>query len=123
MCKKILIWSLLYQFMAVLILTYAVFGAETITLQWDENIPTPEGYRVFQRLLPDEFDYTNPVWTGTEITYTTPDLENGVYAWEVRAFKDGLESGSSNEVVYTIEPEPDTITYPTRPKQLIINFE
>jgi hypothetical protein len=98
--------------------------AADVTLQWDENDPVPEGYRIFVcEGNPCTFDYLNPTWEGTGTTYTVTNLTEGTtYSFVARAYDDTLESGDSNIVVYTVEAPPETIVYPERPKQLIINF-
>ena len=120
--KKIMCWSLAYQLTAIIIATAYVFAGD-ITLQWDANIPAPDGYRVFARVQTDSFDYTNPNWTGTDITCTLTIPDNVPYAFVVRAFDDESESSDSNEVYYTYEPQPDAVIIPGRPKVLTIIFE
>ncbi|MBL0716999.1 MAG: hypothetical protein JJV89_03015 [Desulfosarcina sp.] len=126
MCKKIFVWSLIYQIAFLLffsvIAVQVVVADESVTIEWDQNQPVPsKGYKVFQRSLPDGvFNYTTPVWSGIEITYTTPILPNGVYAWEVRASTDEGDSGSSNEVIYPVESPPDIIVYAHRPAAIRI---
>ena len=77
----------------------------SITLQWDANSPTPDGYNLYQRVAGGTYDYSQPinssVITGT--TYTVQGLAEGnTYHFVVRAFVGVDESGDSNEVTYTV---------------------
>lgn len=84
-----------------LLVSVPVFGAE-VTLQWDANDPIPDGYRIFQRLEDEEYNYTAPAWDGTDTTCVIQNLEPGnTYFFVVRAYQNGDESGDSNEVNFT----------------------
>lgn len=84
--------------------------AAQVTLTWDPNNPTPEGYRVFQRLGGEDYDYTAPVWPKTgddpiQTSCTIDDLADDTsYFFVVRAFVGSDESGDSNEVNYVTPP-------------------
>lgn len=117
--KKLIIITLALFCLAV---AATIANAAEVTLAWDANDPAPEGYRLFQRADGQAYDYTAPAWSGTGTTATL-QVPDGTYAWVVRAYVAGQESGDSNEVVFTVEPQPAPIVYPGRPKQLIINFE
>lgn len=105
----------------VLVSFFMMFGIATaaqVTLQWDANVPTPTGYRVFMR-TGAEYDFSNPAWQGTETTCTVTVPDGLEAAFVARAYLPGnisgkeIESGNSNEVVFTPSaPEP--------PKTLII---
>jgi hypothetical protein len=86
--------------------------AGNVTLAWDANNPTPDGYNLYQRAEGQPYDYTKPVnkepITGT--SYTVTDLEPGHYFFVVRAFVGSEESGDSNEAVYVV-PEPEQISH------------
>ncbi len=76
--------------------------AAQITLAWDANEPTPDGYRLYQRSAGESFDYDQPVWTGSTTTAPIDDLTEGLtYYFVVRAYVGSDESGDSNEVEYT----------------------
>ena len=45
------------------------FSAQA-TLAWDPNDPAPEGYRIFQRIEGQTYDYSQPVWSGPGTTWT-----------------------------------------------------
>lgn len=75
--------------------------ADQVSLAWDANAPTPSGYRLYQREAGQAYDYSNPVWTGTQTTCTLPDLTEGTqYYFVVRAYAGDEESGDSNEATY-----------------------
>lgn len=83
--------------------------AESVTLAWDANNPSPDGYRIYQRADGGLYDYTQPVNTEpiTGTTYTVDGLAAGVsYFFVVRAFVGANESGDSNEVEYTVKAPP-----------------
>jgi chitinase len=83
-------------------------SAAQVTLQWDANNPVPDGYRLFQRLAGDAYDYAAPAWTGTANTCVITDLTPGVsYYFVLRAFQGSDVSGDSNEVQYTPAVDPN----------------
>lgn len=76
--------------------------AAQVTLAWDANDPSPEGYRIYQRLEGESYDYGQPILSGTATTATITDLtDNSQYYFVVRAFSGEDESGDSNEVSVT----------------------
>lgn len=78
-----------------------VMGSNNPTLRWDHNDPMPEGYRVFERIEGAPYDYTKPVYQGSE--NVTPRVEispNVVHYFVVRAYLGDLESPDSEEVSY-----------------------
>ncbi len=84
--------------------------AAQVTLAWDANDPTPDGYRLYQRLSGESFDYDQPVWTGSATTAPIDGLTEGTtYYFVVRAYVGADESGDSNEVEYT-PPEDNQAT-------------
>jgi len=79
----------------------AVAGSGKITLEWDPVTPVPEGYRLFQRLVDNQYDYQRPVYQGRGLEYTPQGLTPGKkYCWVVRAYDHGCESDDSNEVCF-----------------------
>ena len=79
-----------------------ILSADQVTLQWDANNPAPEGYRIYQRLAGQSYDYDQVAWTGTTTSCTISNLSNGVtYYFVVRAYEGDVESSDSNEVVYS----------------------
>jgi hypothetical protein len=84
--------------------------AAQVTLAWDPNSPAPEGYRIYQRLGGEGYDYTAPVWpkSGDDPTQTSCTIsgldDDASYFFVVRAFVGNDESGDSNEVNYVTPP-------------------
>jgi len=81
--------------------------AVDVTLAWDPNSEEDlAGYRVFCRAEGQSYDYSSPVWEGTDtsctIDETIYELDDSItYYFVVRAFDtSGNESGDSNEVCY-----------------------
>lgn len=75
--------------------------AAQVTLAWDPNDPTPDGYRLYQRQEGNAYDYSAPAWSGSTASATVDDLfENETYFFVVRAYVGADESGDSNEVSY-----------------------
>ena len=93
---QITIFSILFFFSVS-----SVFAAAQVTLEWDPNIPTPDGYKTFMRIEGENYDYDNPVWTGVGTTCIIENLaDNQSYYFVVRAFDNESESGDSNEVFH-----------------------
>ncbi len=79
------------------------YGA-SVSLRWDANDPTPDGYRVFVRENSQDYDYDHPIWEDSVTTCSLSGLVVGVtYHFVVRAFEGDLESADSAEVSYTPE--------------------
>lgn len=75
--------------------------AASVSLRWDPNDPTPEGYRVFARKSGQTYNYAMPDWENSSVTCTINDLENEViYCFVVRAYEGSLQSADSEEVCY-----------------------
>lgn len=88
------------------------YGAQVV-LEWDPNLPTPDGYKVFYRIEGQVYNYNNPAWTGSESTCTITELENNQsYYFVVRAFDGESESGDSNEVHYYADSENNSAAQP-----------
>ncbi len=81
-------------------------------MAWDPNIPTPEGYRIYQRPEGQAYDYSRAVWTGTGSTATIDDLnDNQLYYFVARAYTGLDESADSNEItVLTAQSSPPPVT-------------
>lgn len=93
----------------ILAITCRFALAADVTLEWDANQPPPTGYKLYQRLDGQAYDYTVPVWQGAETRVTLNDLEPGIqYYYVVRAFVGENESGDSNEVDYIPNIAPPT---------------
>ncbi len=107
-----------FQVLVIILILFsnAFVQAAQVTLVWDPNEPTPEGYMVFQRVEGEAYDYESPVWpqAGDNPELTTCAIDNLVddtnYYFVVRAYAGDEQSGNSNEV--TFRPEaPVTPTY------------
>lgn len=104
-----MIWMILaLQMVAIM---PAISLAAQVTLAWDPNIPTPDGYHVYQRVQGQSYDFSNPVWTapGGDATQTTCTITNLAddthYYFVVRAYVGSDESGDSNEVDFSTASE------------------
>jgi hypothetical protein len=80
-----------------------------VTLSWEANREEDlAGYRVFDRLQGEPYNYHDPAWEGTDTTCTIYNLDDDrTYYFVVRAFDASEnESGDSNEVSYQgVSPE------------------
>lgn len=73
-----------------------------ITLTWNASESGTDGYRLYQRMSNEAYNFDQPVWTGTTSTAVINGLaENTTYYFVVRAHDGNHESGNSNEVGYT----------------------
>jgi hypothetical protein len=100
-------------FLGLLIFLPVVAFAAQVTVAWDPNTPTPDGYRLYQRLDGQDYDYTEAVWEGTDTTTTIYDLaDDQRYYFVVRAYTGAYESGDSNEITFISESTPPEITQP-----------
>jgi chitinase len=73
-----------------------------VTLQWDANVPAPEGYRVFARETGENYNYDHPLWEDDLTTCMLTGLVEGTtYHFVVRAYDGDLESADSEEVSFT----------------------
>lgn len=111
--KKFLIATILC------LITMPAFAA-SVTLQWDPNDPAAEGYRIYERIEGESYDYANPKYDGANTSCTFTDLVEGTtYYYVARAYEGDVESGDSNEVEYTASPTTSTVyVYPGAPQLL-----
>ncbi len=83
-----------------------------VTLRWDANYPSPEGYLIFGREAGQSYDYNDPWWQGdSSFTQCTIDQlrEDRTYYFVVRAYAGNDVSGNSNEVRFSYnEPVSDS---------------
>ena len=92
--------------------TYTVPQTAQATMAWDPNDPTPDGYRIYQRIEGQAYNYNQPVWTGSATTGTVYNLDyDTTYYFVVRAYVGTLESADSGEVSFFAQaPPPATHT-------------
>ena len=94
---------------AILLLLFAIpsvsYALCQVTLQWDPNAPSPDGYLVFCRQEGQSYDYDDPIWQGGDDTITHCTIDNleedKTYFFVVRAYVGYDESGDSNEVRFS----------------------
>ena len=101
----------------LLFLTTTLAHAAQVTLAWDPNNPTPDGYQVFQRTAGQTYNYASPVWpqSGDNPQATTCTIDNlsagTTYYFVVRAYSGSDQSGDSNEVQFdAVAPAPTQYT-------------
>jgi hypothetical protein len=104
-------WLIYHGWLGLIVLIVVFFqpifaGAAQVTLAWDPNDPAPDGYRVYQRVEGDSYDYESPVWPGpdddpTLTTCTITGLaDDTLYYFVVRAWVGSDISGDSNEAAH-----------------------
>lgn len=93
----------------VTILSYAapcIALAAQVSLAWQPNESSANGYRVYQRLAGESYNYNSPVWTyegdaNNQNSCTIDGLEDDrTYYFVIRACKSDIESSDSNEVEF-----------------------
>lgn len=104
--------------LAGILLAKCAHAAE-VTLSWDANAKTPDGYRIFMRVDGAKYNYALPAWptdgqNHTQTTCVIKGLQEGkTYYFVARAFVKSAQSGDSNEVTYAVP-----ITPPDAPSNL-----
>ncbi|MBT8340695.1 MAG: fibronectin type III domain-containing protein [Desulfatitalea sp.] len=87
-------------------------GAAEAVFAWDAAFPVPDSYMLFQRIKGQDYDFDNPVWTGTETSCTVENLsEDTYYSFAVRAFSGNKESEDSNEVDFYLASNTGTTQF------------
>ncbi len=85
----------------IIAMTAPAVTAASVTVSWDPNVPSPQGYRVFARKIDQAYDYSRPDWEGAAATCFLDNLEGQTeYFFVVRAFDGGIESADSTEARY-----------------------
>lgn len=91
-----------YSCIAIVAMSATLAYSANVTLRWDANDPTPEGYRVYARVSGQSYNYDTPIWENNLTDCTLTGLVDGTtYYFVVRAFDGALESTDSEEVSYT----------------------
>lgn len=89
-----------------MLLSTSIAVSASVSLSWDPNNPTPDGYRVFARKSGQAYNYSQPAWEGSSVTCTVDSLQDQTdYYFVVRAYEGSMESVDSEEVHY-IPAEP-----------------
>jgi hypothetical protein len=110
--QRYLFWAF---FIFGLLFYHTTIQAAQVTLAWDPNVSTPDGYKVFQRLDGQSYDYASPVCPKpgedpTQTDCTIYDLaDETLYHFVVKAYVGGSVSGDSNEVAHMTGPAAPTI--------------
>jgi hypothetical protein len=103
----------LARIVTIFLLTFicAATAHASVTLEWDANSPSPDGYHLFRKLDGGEYNYDSPLGTVTGTRYVDETTEAGeTYHYVVRAYEGENESGDSNEVTYTAPVEDPNVT-------------
>jgi hypothetical protein len=83
----------------LLTMTFAI--AASVKISWAPNNPAPEGYRVFARKSNHHFDYTTPVWEGSDTACTVNGLDdNTEYFFVIQPFHGEVKGDCSSEIHY-----------------------
>ncbi len=89
--------------------TAGFIHAGHLVISWQQADPAPEGYRIYHRMEGQTYDYTQPIWTGSDESADIKNLETEVtHYFVVRAFIDNLESEDSDEVNAIIADAKDS---------------
>ena len=85
----------------IIAMTAPAVTAASVTVSWDPNVPSPQGYRVFARKIDQAYDYSRPDWEGAAASCTLDNLEGQTeYYFVIRAYDGGIESVDSAEAHY-----------------------
>jgi hypothetical protein len=91
--------------------TYDSPETNQVSLAWDANDPSPDGYYVYQRTEGQVYDYSQPVVSSAVNAATVYNLVNDTtYYFVVRAYVGTDVSGDSNEVSF-MAPSSSTASY------------
>jgi hypothetical protein len=89
-------------YLVLLLVPAGLYADCQVTLAWDANHPTPDGYRLFKRASGDSYNYHNFTDAGLSTRHTVTGLsDDTTYHFVVRAYVGSKESGNSNETTYT----------------------
>lgn len=93
---------------AMLFMMPALSQAETTAmLAWDESDQSIDGYRLFQRIAGQSYNYSQWIYEGQATTHNAENLQDGVtYYFVVRSFSGDEQSPDSNEISYCHDPAP-----------------
>jgi hypothetical protein len=75
--------------------------AAQASLAWGTVTPSPDGYRIYKRTEGQNYNFSNPSWTGTKNSCTISNLsDNTTYYFVARAYIGSNQSANSNEVKF-----------------------
>jgi hypothetical protein len=81
--------------------TYSTPQTTQVSLAWDLNDPSPDGYYVYQRTEGQVYDYSQPAVSSSVNAATISNLVNDTtHYFVVRAYVGTDVSGDSNEVSF-----------------------
>lgn len=84
---------------ALVILSFQAAHAAEVSLEWDANEPPIGGYRIYQRIEGEQYDYSKPVCDTTATNCRVLNLQPATqYYFVARAYLNDDVSGNSNEV-------------------------
>lgn len=97
-----------------------------VTLQWESNDPSVEGYQIFCREEGQRYDYDNFIWQGDHSfdQHTIEGLDKDkTYYFVVRSYSGDFVSNDSNEVCFPDCSKNESESSPGCMIQSIINNE
>ncbi len=79
----------------------AIWAAQ-VSLAWDAcTNPVPEGYHIYHRLEGQQYNYSDPIWTGNATSCTLSNLADGdVRYFVIRSYAGSRKSANSIELRY-----------------------
>ncbi len=83
--------------------------AAQVSLAWDSVSPAPDNYTLYYRTGTQSYDYSQPVWKGSQTNTLISNLEeNKQLCFVVRANVGNLESNNSNEICTVLSDTTDS---------------
>lgn len=85
--------------------------AASVSVSWNPNDPTPDGYIILIRADGSDYNDEAPSWVGSATSCRLDGLIPGTtYFMVVRAYVGALQSPNSNEVTFTAEEDTGDAT-------------
>jgi len=95
-------------FLLLFTFSFSISNAE-FTIDWDENDPLPDGYRLFSKIVGSEYDYSSPIWEGLVHPVTINTLVPSLPEMPVPVDLTASYEKTTNEVTATWVQPPDPI--------------